>query len=178
MVYYGVCRWHRKSYVKRVNFTRIQTFGYGKIQRVTFLFELRTRRSGVRIPYRVPKSGAPKWVLRILIFSGIRTRGHLARRRGRLATRGGLLRRAGRIPYRVPKPGAPKWVLRVLLFIIAFRQRFNLPQLLSFSTSIHGTSLDSQASPRRWRKSSSAASRPTLYCICEREVIRGLDISL
>ncbi len=34
-------------------------------------------------------------------------------------------------------------------FIIAFRQRFNLPQLLSFSTSIHGTSLDSQASPRR-----------------------------
>ena len=35
-------------------------------------------------------------------FRGIRTRGHLARRRWRLATRGGLPRRAGRIPPAAP----------------------------------------------------------------------------
>lgn len=51
-------------------------------------------------------------------------------------------------------------------------------QLLSFSIRNQGASSETHFSPRIWRKSSSAARRPTLYCSWEREVIRGLDISL
>lgn len=51
-------------------------------------------------------------------------------------------------------------------------------QQLSFSIRNQGASLDSQASPRICWKRSSAASRPTLYLLWEREVMRGVEMSL